>query len=102
MPGSTGKDTVTSTRGHGGDGLTSSISGTSTPYAGGGGGGSYLTTAGGLGGTGGGGNGAYRATGKYNGSNATGYGSGGGGAAVGSYVGGNGSAGIIIIRYLHP
>jgi hypothetical protein len=87
---------------NGGDGLSYSITGTSTYYAGGGGGGKYSGGSGnaGTGGLGGGGNG-----GKGNpGSNAipnTGSGGGGGGMVSGvtGQFGGNGSNGVVIVRY---
>ncbi|MFA5269053.1 MAG: IPT/TIG domain-containing protein [Methanoregula sp.] len=107
-----GYDAGVSSAGIGGDGIASSISGSSTTYAGGGGGGSgWQNINGGTGGSGGGGAGG--ASGTHDGTDATGYGSGGGGGtsnAPGSWgkpesgatAGGNGSNGIIIIRYLNP
>lgn len=86
--------------GQGGDGAASSISGTSTYYAGGGGCGggnrSGTTYAGGLGGgaTGGG------ATNGQNATINTGGGGGGGGQSGGGlYSGGSGGSGICIIRH---
>ena len=81
--------------GAGGVGLTSSISGTSTYYAGGGGGGDYTGT-GGAGGTGGGGAGGSNTTGTAGTAN-TGGGGGGSGSAAGS--GAAGGSGIVIISY---
>ena len=82
--------------GHGGDGVATSISGTSVTYAGGGGGGSGTT--GGTGGTGGGGNGGSGdpSTGISGTANT---GGGGGGGRGGSGGGGNGGSGVVIIRY---
>jgi hypothetical protein len=85
--------------GVGGAGVTTSISGTSTSYAGGGGGGS-ANTAGGAGGAGGGGAGG-RTTPGTNGTANTGGGAGGGGASGTNPErnGGAGGSGIVIIRY---
>jgi len=89
--------------GNGGNGVSSTISGTATYYAGGGGGGTLDSdsSAGGTGGLGGGGNGAsttyiYGIPGAAN----TG-GGGGGGARIGStgYAGSSGGSGIVIISY---
>jgi len=108
-----GKDSAaaTSPAGYGGNGLYSSITGSSIAYAGGGGGGegSYANGANrGIGGIGGGGDGGPY-PGSFgairNGSNGTdGFGGGGGGASGGStsYRGGNGGSGTVIIRYLTP
>ena len=84
--------------GNGGVGVATSISGTSTYYAGGGGGGTSSGTAG-QGGNGGGGAGVVgsNAPTGYSGSTNTGGGGGGGGTNGGD--GGNGGSGIIIIRY---
>ena len=88
------------TFGNGGDGATTSISGSPTTYAGGGGsGGGGTFTGGGFGGTGGGGNGAtYGSTSSVAGTANTG---GGGGAGDGgpSANGSAGGSGIVIIRY---
>jgi hypothetical protein len=79
--------------GAGGIGSTSSISGTSTYYAGGGGGGANLTQ--GAGGTGGG------AAASFNGTAASGTANlgGGGGGVWGGTAGGSGGSGIVIISY---
>ena len=85
--------------GSGGEGYTSSISGTPYVYSSGGGGG----RSGGAGTAGSGGNGAGKggtgstASSKLGGT-ATGYGSGGGGGGQSS-LGGSGKEGIVIIRY---
>jgi len=84
---------------NGGAGVTTSISGTSTTYAGGGGGGSYETrSSGGLGGSGGGGAGA---NGPGNGTAGTANTGGGGGGegGFGSTDPGIGGSGIVIVRY---
>ena len=92
--------------GNGGTGLASSISGTSTYYAGGGGGGSGDSrTAGGsagTGGAGGGGNGAagIAVTGAAGTTNTGGGGGGGGSGASTNYGGGGaGGSGVVIISY---
>lgn len=90
---------------HGGDGVSSSLSGTPTYYGGGGGGFGYdgWTYYQGVGGQGGGGNSAAvgSASPGYPGTANTG---GGGGGAFSSTpvvkIGGNGGSGIVIIRYL--
>ena len=86
---------------NGGNGLASSISGSSIYYSGGGGGGatSFIYGGGGIGGSGGGGNGGYvdysgSPVGATDGSANTG---GGGGGAYNT--GANGGSGIVIIRY---
>jgi len=88
--------------GVGGDGLASSITGTSTYYSGGGGGGSYggasQTGAGGLGG---GGTGGWQTTINPT-AGTTNTGGGGGGAGSSAVTGGSGGSGIVIIRYLGP
>lgn len=89
---------------NGGTAMASSITGTSTDYAGGGGGGTRQlsgATSGGTGGGGGAGNGTNtNATGGAATSN-TGSGGGGGGLSSGSVsgAGGNGGSGIVILRY---
>jgi len=82
----------------GGDGLSVSITGTATYYAGGGGGGARNPgpDAGTSGGLGGGGNGGKFAIGE-DGSNNTGGGGGGGGDDGDN--GGNGGSGVVILRY---
>lgn len=86
---------------NGGNGLSSSISGTSVTYAGGGGGSSRGAPYG-TGGTGGGGNGADSTT-QNNGTDGLGGGAGGQFHEPGSgvnYEGGSGGSGIVIVRYL--
>ncbi|MBY0558556.1 glycine-rich domain-containing protein [Hyphomicrobium sp.] len=95
--GGTGSNGGTNNGGNGGSGTLSSLSGSSTAYAGGGGGGcsaSGSCTASGLGQAGGGNGGSI-------GGNATANsGSGGGGGSGGGIAsGGNGGSGIVIIRY---
>lgn len=94
--GAVGGDPTNSKSGNGGNGLTFSISGTSTTYAGGGGGGS--STNGGDGGTGGGGAGTSNGYGGTAGTANTG-GGGGGGWYYGGGAGGAGGSGIVIVRY---
>lgn len=82
-------------QGHGGDGLSNSITGTPTFYAGGGGGDSR--TGGYPGGDGGGGAGSGSLPSNDGTPN-----TGGGGGAIGgttSYQGGSGGSGIVILRY---
>ena len=85
----------------GGDGLASSITGTSVTRAGGGGGGpydgGYTGGAGGAGGGGAGGNGGASGTGGTAGTANTGGGGGGSGTSGGS-TGGDGGSGVVIIR----
>jgi hypothetical protein len=83
--------------GAGGVGLASSISGTSTYYAGGGGG-SSETVSGGTGGNGGGGTGATNTV--SNGTSGTSNTGGGGGGGYSTYLAGNGGSGIVIISYV--
>jgi hypothetical protein len=89
---------------NGGTAMASSITGTSTDYAGGGGGGTRTpngATSGGTGGGGGAGNGTNtNATGGAATSN-TGSGGGGGGLSSGNILGagGNGGSGVVILRY---
>jgi hypothetical protein len=88
------------TGGPGGNGVATSITGTSTTYAGGGGGGGSTSTAG-TGGSGGGGvgasgNGSAAGTGTAN----TGGGGGGGAVAASNYNGVAGGSGVVILRWL--
>jgi len=87
--------------GAGGVGLSNSISGTATFYAGGGGGSFYTPAGYGSGGAGGNGGGGAGGT-NTAGGNGTANRGGGGGAGSGSpdLVGGSGGSGIVIIRYL--
>jgi hypothetical protein len=85
----------------GGDGVASSITGSSVTRGGGGGGGMYTTIPGniqGLGGAGGGGNGNPAPSGSSGlaGSSNTGGGGGGGSGNLG--LGGNGGSGVVIIK----
>jgi hypothetical protein len=87
--------------GAGGIGLASSITGTSTYYAGGGGGSGYTGGTGGAGGNGGGGKGSDTST-SANGASGTanlGGGGGGGGTGGGLAVGYAGGSGVVIISY---
>ncbi len=87
----------------GGVGTASSITGTSTLYAGGGGGGG--STSGGAGGNGGGGNGGRYASGTGQVGAASFGGGGGGGMGVGganANPGGAGGSGIVIVSYALP
>jgi hypothetical protein len=88
--------------GKGGDGIASSITGSSVTYAGGGGGSSYLNTSytGSNGGSGGGGAGQYRTTGVSGTAN-TGGGGGGGSTDGGgtNWASGAGGSGVVIISY---
>lgn len=86
----------------GGDGLASSITGTSVTRAGGGGGGAYTGGIGtGSGGAGGGGDAGAASAGNQNGVSGTvntGGGGGGAGGQSGTSLGGGGGSGIVIIR----
>ena len=89
---------------NGGTAMASSITGTSTDYAGGGGGGTRTpngATSGGTGGGGGAGNGTNTNLTGGNATANTGSGGGGGGLSSGSIfgAGGNGGSGIVILRY---
>ena len=83
--------------GVGGDGLSSSITGSPVVRGGGGGGSGHSTATGGAGGDGGGGNG-WGSLGGATSDGATNKGGGGGGGSN-SAAGGNGGSGIVIIRY---
>jgi hypothetical protein len=82
----------------GGSGSNSSITGTSTAYAGGGGGGSRGGSIA-SGGLGGGGNGASSGSAATAAATNTGGGGGGAGASDEGKLGSNGGSGIVIIRY---
>ena len=98
--GTVGSDSLSTTvGGSGGTGLTSSITGTSTYYAGGGGGGSG-SGAGGAGGSGGGGTGDSTTTGAPEATSGTDGLGGGGGGSANNAPSGAGGDGIVIIRYL--
>jgi hypothetical protein len=86
--------------GAGGAGATTSISGTSTTYAGGGGGGYTVQGAArGNGGSGGGGIGGGSGNNNPAGSGTINTGSGGGAASGGGSASGAGGSGIVIVRY---
>jgi hypothetical protein len=86
--------------GDGGDGLSSSITGSDVVYAGGGGGGAHSGGSGtaGKGGKGGGGDGEVNNV-HDGGKGAANLGGGGGGGFVTNGKGGPGGAGVVIIRY---
>lgn len=88
--------------GYGGNGVTSSITGTPVVRAGGGAGSAHGSATGGVpqGGAGGGGNGHYGATLATSGVDGTGGGGGGGGENI--TPSGDGGDGIVIIRYYTP
>ena len=93
-----GGNATTTLAGNGGDGVASSISGSSVYYAGGGAGardGTGGTASGGLGGGG-------SANGATGGSGAANTGGGGAGAYGGTPAGGAGGSGIVIVRYALP
>lgn len=87
----------------GGDGLSNSITGTATFYAGGGGGGSYSAIQVGAGGQGGGGTGINTGpiASSNNGVANTGGGAGGGGGSGADNIrgGATGGSGVVILRY---
>jgi hypothetical protein len=88
--------------GHGGDGLTSSITGSAVTRAGGGGGGVGYEGSGsvGSGGSGGGGNGAKNQANPGDGTVNTGSGGGGGGGVQSSgSQSSNGGSGVVILRW---
>jgi len=92
--------------GYGGDGVASTITGSSVVRGGGGGGGRYTNSSGtsGIGGDGGGGAGGIGGSGNQpGGTGTTNTGGGGGGAAWPSsgtgFVGGTGGSGVVILRY---
>jgi hypothetical protein len=90
--------------GQGGDGISSSITGSAVTYGGGGGGGVNTNagpaTSGGLGGSGGGGNGAR--CDYCNGTAGTDGRGGGGGGGDAEGRGGSGGSGIVIVSYTTP
>ena len=92
----------TTTAGDGGNGLASSITGSSVTRAGGGGGAIYYNgSSPGTGGSGGGGNGLNNAFhgGGTAGSGSTNTGSGGGGGSSGAGNAGAGGSGIVVLKY---
>ena len=93
--GANGTGTAPASGGNGGVGISTSISGSATYYAGGGGGGNYSGGSAGTGGNGGGGGGGNPGT-----AGTANTGSGGGGAVGNTATtGGNGGSGIVIVRY---
>jgi hypothetical protein len=96
--GGVGTSGTTSVFGNGGIGVSSSITGTATYYAGGGGGGG-ATGSGGTGGSGGGGNGSGPTNGIPGnaGTANTGGGGGGGSGGLSPGAGANGGSGIVIL-----
>jgi hypothetical protein len=80
-------------QGHGGDGVASTITGSSVTRAGGGGGGSK-TSSGAVAGDGGGGTGGSNGVGSAGTANT----GGGGGGAGGTFTGGAGGSGVVILR----
>lgn len=100
---SVGADAVyTVSNGNGGTGITSSIKGFLSGYAGGGGGGGFVTI-GGSATQGGGFGGVGNNTSGQNATINTGSGGGGAGGETGSSnKGGDGASGVVIVRYLSP
>jgi hypothetical protein len=91
------------TGGNGGNGVATSITGSSVTRAGGGGGGVYIGGTNGTGGTGGGGNGGlHTTTAAVAGTENTGGGGGGGGGGASPTLapGAAGGSGVVILRYL--
>lgn len=86
----------TNANGHGGDGLSNSITGSAVFYSGGGGAGVSTNTTTVPGGNGGGGQGGEGTTAAIAGTPNTGGGGGGGSASLG---GGAGGSGVVILRY---
>ena len=96
--GTSGGNGTGTSSGNGGNGLYSSITGSSVARSGGGGGGVRPGATGGIAGVGGGGTGSTVI--GTNGQNNTGGGAGGGGYdGTILYSGGNGGSGIVILRY---
>jgi len=94
-----GADGTSTLGGNGGNGLQSSITGSTAYYAGGGGGSVAAGgTAAGSGGLGGGGNGSYGSTSAAT-SGVVNTGGGGGGAERTFRLGGAGGSGIVVIKY---
>ena len=95
--------TVNTAGGNGGNGLSSSITGTAVTRAGGGGGGNRDGSTSGSGGTGGGGNASTSASANNNTAGTTNTGGGGGGSSydnAGSWNASRaGGSGIVILRY---
>lgn len=91
-----GANATTGCAGKGGDGYTSSITGTSVTYGGGGGGGTRMANCGGAGGSGGGGAGGLN--GGQGSAGTNGLGGGGGGTSLSN--GNAGGSGVVIVRYL--
>ena len=87
---------------HGGDGIQSSISGTSTYYGGGGGGAGHRSSGNGTEGNGGlgGGGDCNQSTTTSDRNGTDGLGGGGGASRNTTLTGGSGGSGIVIIRYL--
>ena len=94
-----GANGTTSGGGNGGNGLSSSITGSAVTRGGGGGGGGYATS-GGSGGSGGGANGDSGLGSNQASSGTANTGGGGGGGRAGGGVGGAGGSGIVILRML--
>jgi hypothetical protein len=95
--GGAGETGNTDASGEGGDGVATSISGSSVTYAGGGGGGGNSSAK--SGGTGGGGTGGYTSGATAGTVNTGGGGGGGAGDSGGATVGAQGGSGIVIVRY---
>ena len=96
--GAVGGNGISTKGGDGGVGLSSSITGTSTFYAGGGGGGGFQGSPAASGGNGGGGAGGIGSAGDFDGTVNTGGGGGGRGTTDGA--GGTGGSGVVILRFL--
>ena len=96
--GAVGGNGISTKGGDGGVGLASSITGTSTFYAGGGGGGGFQGSPAASGGNGGGGAGGIGSGGDLSGTVNTGGGGGGRGTTDGA--GGTGGSGVVILRFL--
>lgn len=98
--GQAGTNGTTGQAGKGGDGITTTISGSSVTLGGGGGGGYNSIGTAGVQGFGGAGGGASGGTLGFSGQDgATNYGAGGGGCGAGGTRGGNGSNGQVVVTY---
>jgi hypothetical protein len=102
--GAVGQNGASNTLANGGNGVASTITGSSVTRAGGGGGGTGQNISASSGGSGGGGSGGFNTTAGTPGDTNTGSGGGGGGnqgiGGTTSSNGGNGGSGVVIIRYI--
>lgn len=98
--GAVGENGISTKGGNGGVGLSSSITGTATFYAGGGGGGGFQGSPAASGGTGGGGAGGIGSGDASSYVGTVNTGGGGGGRGNTGQAGGAGGSGVVILRFL--